>query len=195
MSEKSMTNHISEQILIDGVKAAKPSHQKALYEQYASQMFRVCLRYASDHEEAEDMLQDGFIKVFRDIAQFRSEGPLGAWIRKIMVNTALSHLRKKKDHILHVPDITTLATNYHVEGPSMESQMDAEKLLGYLQHLPQGYRTIFNLYALEGYTHEEIAEKLQISVGTSKSQLFKARDYFKRILEKKILSRWKIMTE
>jgi RNA polymerase sigma factor (sigma-70 family) len=173
----------SELQLIERVKAADPIGQKQLYHAFAAQMFRICLRYANDRNEAEDILQDGFVKVFRDIGQFRAEGPLGAWIRKIMVNTALSHLRRKKDLIVSVPDYQGMET-FQPLMPQFDSNMDAETLLRYLQKLPDGYRAVFNLYAIDGFTHEEIAEKLHISIGTSKSQLFKARDYIKKMLER-----------
>jgi RNA polymerase sigma-70 factor (ECF subfamily) len=174
----------SELKMIERVKQNDPIGQRQLYEQFSVQMFRICLRYTTDRNEAEDVLQDGFIKVFRDIAQFRGEGPLGAWIRRIMVNTALSHLRKKKQFITNVPDFEHLEGNDHALMPSFDSNIDAETLMRHLQNLPDGYRAVFNLYAIDGYTHEEIAEQLNISIGTSKSQLFKARDYIKRMLIK-----------
>jgi RNA polymerase sigma factor (sigma-70 family) len=183
MSENSMAGKITEHQLIEGVKGLDPARQKELYDLFSAQMFRICLRYAHDRAEAEDMLQDGFVKVFRDIGQFRGDGPLGAWIRRIMVNTALSHLRKKKNLIVNVPDYQVFESN-SIEQPVFDSNIDAEKLLGFLQTLPLGYRTVFNLYAIEGYTHEEIADKLSISIGTSKSQLFKARDFIKKMLER-----------
>ncbi len=179
-----MTDKTSEIQMIDRVKANDPIGQKQLYQQFAVQMFRICLRYATDKSEAEDILQDGFVKVFRDISQFRGEGPLGAWIRRIMVNTALSHLRKKKQFISTVPDMLHLDGILNPLTPNYESNLDTETLLKYLQQLPDGYRAVFNLYAIDGYSHEEIAEKLNISIGTSKSQLFKAREYIKRMLIK-----------
>ena len=178
-----MAENLFEQQIIDGVKAFDPMSQRDLYNTYSVQMFRICLRYSKDRSEAEDILQDGFVKVFRDINQFRADGPLGAWIRRIMVNTALSHLRKKKDFIVDVPDYQGLEPSTPNQ-PTFDSQMDAEKLMAYLQKLPDGYRTVFNLYAIEGFTHEEIANELNISIGTSKSQLFKARDYIKKMLER-----------
>jgi RNA polymerase sigma factor (sigma-70 family) len=177
------SEHNSELQLIERVKASDPIGQKQLYHAFSAQMFRICLRYANDRNEAEDILQDGFVKVFRDISQFRAEGPLGAWIRRIMVNTALSHLRRKKDLIISVPDYQGME-NYQTQMPQFDSNMDAEMLLRYLTRLPDGYRAVFNMYAIDGFTHEEIAEKLNISIGTSKSQLFKARDYIKKMLER-----------
>jgi len=150
-------------------------------------MFRVVLRFARDRSEAEDMLQDGFIRVFRDMAQFRGEGALGGWIRRIMVNTALSHLRKQRDFLRDTPDYSPFENSLRTE-EDFAANLDAETLLGYLQRLPPGYRAVFNLYVIEGFSHEEIAQQLGISVGTSKSQLFKAREYLKRIVDKSFIT-------
>ena len=173
----------SEKELVNGVLNGSTLHQRALYEQYNVQMFRVLLRFARNREEAEDMLQDGFIRVYRDMSQFRAEGALGAWIRRIMVNTALSHIRKQKDFIQYSGDYMPLENKVRTE-EDFASNMDAQHLLGLLQELPPGYRTVFNLYAIEGYSHEEIGEQLGISTGTSKSQLYKAREYLKKMIRK-----------
>jgi RNA polymerase sigma-70 factor (ECF subfamily) len=146
-------------------------------------MFRVVMRFARDHAEAEDMLQDGFVRVFRDMNQFRGEGPLGGWIRRIMVNTALTHLRRQRDFILQVDDLSPFEGRVRTE-EDVVSNIDAESLVKTLQRLPPGYRAVFNLYAIDGYSHEEISSQLGISIGTSKSQLFKAREFLKRILDK-----------
>lgn len=169
--------------LINGVLRGSASHQETLYKLYSVPMFRVVLRFARDHAEAEDMLQDGFIRVFRDLGQFRAEGPLGAWIRRIMVNTALSHLRRQRDFLRETADFSPFENRLRTD-EDIASAIDAESLMKLLQKLPPGYRTVFNLYAIEGFSHEEIAEQLGISIGTSKSQLFKARDYLKRMLDK-----------
>lgn len=173
----------SDQELVSGVLQGNSTHQAALYQQFSVPMFRVLLRYAKDRSEAEDMLQDAFIRVYRDMGQFRGEGALGGWIRRIMVNTALSHLRKQRDFVKDVPDFNVFESKFHTE-ENFASNMDAQTLMGYLQRLPPGYRTVFNLYAIEGFSHEEIAEQLGISIGTSKSQLFKAREFLKKILDK-----------
>ncbi|MDO8971797.1 MAG: sigma-70 family RNA polymerase sigma factor [Saprospiraceae bacterium] len=176
-------HHFSDQDLVSGVLQSSSAHQTALYRQFSVPMFRVLLRYAKDRSEAEDMLQDGFVRVYRDMAQFRGEGALGGWIRRIMVNTALSHLRKQRDFVKDVPDFNIFESKFHTE-EDFASNLDPQTLLAYLQRLPTGYRTVFNLYAIEGFSHEEIAEQLGISIGTSKSQLFKAREYLKKILDK-----------
>jgi RNA polymerase sigma-70 factor (ECF subfamily) len=189
--QRSVQNNMpsfSDQELVSGVLQASPTHQAALYHQYSVPMFRVLLRYAKDRSEAEDMLQDGFVRVYRDMNQFRGEGALGGWIRRIMVNTALSHLRKQRDFVRDVPDFNSFESKFHTE-EDFAANLDAQTLLSYLQKLPTGYRTVFNLYAIEGYTHEEIADQLGISIGTSKSQLFKAREYLKKMLDKSFVSR------
>ncbi len=177
----------SDQELVSGVLRGSPAHQSALYQQYSVQMFRVLLRFARDQAEAEDMLQDGFIRVYRDLKQFRGDGALGGWMRRIMINTALSHLRKQRNFIHDVPDFGVYESKLHTE-ENFASNMDAETLLTYIHQLPPGYRAVFNLYAIDGFTHEEIAEKMGITIGTSKSQLFKAREYLKRILDKSFIS-------
>ncbi len=178
---------LTDQELVQGVLNGNPAYQRALYQKYSVPMFRVVLRFARDRAEAEDMLQEGFIRVFRDMGQFRGEGALGGWIRRIMVNTALSHLRKQRDFLRDTPDFSPFENLLRTE-EDFASNMDAETLLRYLQRLPPGYRTVFNLYVIEGFSHEEIAEQLGISIGTSKSQLFKAREYLKRIVDKSFIT-------
>ena len=133
------------------------------------------------------MLQEGFIRVYRDMAQFRGDGALGGWIRRIMVNTALSHLRKQRDFLLSTSDFNPFENRFKTD-EDFSAQLDAEKLLALLQKLPPGYRAVFNLYAIEGFSHEEIAQELGITVGTSKSQLFKAREFLKRMLDKSFIT-------
>lgn len=143
-----------------------------LYRQFSGKMFAVCLRYFPDRMEAEDILQEGFIKVFTHLGQYTGNGSFEGWIRRVIVNTALEKLRKKSFLIPmtdHVEKQTGTATN-----PAI-SNMGAKELMKLVTGLPQGYRVVFNLYAIEGYSHAEIAEKLGISEGTSKSQLARAR--------------------
>jgi RNA polymerase sigma factor (sigma-70 family) len=177
----------NDQELVSGVLQGSSAHQSALYRQYSVTMFRVLLRFSRDKSEAEDMMQDGFVRVFRDMGQFRGDGALGGWIRRIMVNTALSHLRKQRDFVKDVPDFSAFEAKFHTE-EDFASNLDAQTLLGYLQKLPPGYRAVFNLYAIDGFSHEEIAEQLGITIGTSKSQLYKAREYLKKILDKSFTS-------
>ncbi|MDX2136213.1 MAG: RNA polymerase sigma factor [Saprospiraceae bacterium] len=177
----------NDQELVEGVLNGSMAHQTALYRQFSLPMFRVLLRFARDRAEAEDMLQDGFIRVYRDMAQFRGEGALGGWIRRIMVNTALSHLRKQRDFLRDTADFSPFENLFRTD-EDISSRLDAESLMKVLQKLPPGYRAVFNLYAIEGFSHEEIAEQLGISIGTSKSQLFKAREFLKKIIDKSYIT-------
>jgi len=144
-------------------------------------MYGVCLRYAKDATEAEDILQDGFIKVFQHIASFKNEGSIEGWVRRIMINTALERFRKKNP-LYPVSEIYDVAR--HLKYEDIESQISANELMGLVQKLSPGYRTVFNLYAIEGYSHKEISEQLGISEGTSKSQLARARAVLQDEVEK-----------
>ena len=155
--------------------------QKLFFEQFKHKMFALCLRYANSREDAEDMLQEGFVKVFRDLHQYTGSGNLEGWVRKVLVNTALQHLQKQKRMLLtteldgqEFPDETPI---YPTDEPP------AKNMIRILQQLPPGFRTIFNLHVLEGYSHPEIAEILGISIGTSKSQLLRAKAHFRKLLE------------
>ncbi|MCS6916842.1 MAG: RNA polymerase sigma factor [Chitinophagales bacterium] len=158
--------------LIRGCLRGEERCYRQLYERTAPTMFGVCLRYVSDYQEAEDVLQEGYLKVFRNLHQFRGEGSLLGWMRRIFINTALAALRKR----MHLPDQVD-ADEHHEELPVSDvlSRLDAADLLQLIRRLPDGYRTVFNLHAIEGYSHQEIAELLHISTGTSKSQLARAR--------------------
>lgn len=164
---------VSDEHIIAGCLRGEVKMQRALYEKYKVPMFRLCLRYAKDRMEAEDMLQEGFIMVFKDLKQFRSTGALGAWMRRLMVNVALQHIRKRK-RLFPVVDLENAAEKVS-EVENVLSTLNAKVLTMLVQKLPGGYRAVFNMYVIEGYSHKEIAEKLEISVGTSKSQLSKAK--------------------
>ena len=164
-----------DQHVIEACLRGDRAAQRALYERFRSDMFRVCLRYAANREDAEDYLQEGFITVFRDLQQFRGDGPLGGWIRMVMVRASLQQLRKKKMTFVDLDGIPAVHENGH--SSSIASQLDAERLTNLIQHMPPGYRTVFNLYVVDGYGHEEIADMLGISTSTSKTQLFKARHW------------------
>lgn len=152
-------------------------YQKALYDRYASKMFGICLRYAPDYHSAEDTLQEGFLKVFRSILSFRHEGSFEGWLRRIFVNLSIEKLRKKHP-VISFEDV--YENTFYLFDENVESKFDADELLGMIQALPAGYKMVFNLYAIEGYNHQEIAEMLDISEGTSKSQLSRARNILKR---------------
>ena len=151
--------------------------QEKLYRMFAPKMFGVCLRYSKDRTEAEDNLQDGFVKVFSNIKKFRHEGSFEGWIRRIMVNVSLSKFRKQ--HVLHpVEDVGRYETQTFAE--EILAKIAAEDLIGLIQQLPPRYRMVFNLFVMEGMSHQEIAGAMNISEGTSKSNLARARDILKR---------------
>lgn len=167
--------------LIEGCLRGERRYQKALYEKYASRMLGVCLRYAEHREEAEDMMQEGFIKVFQSINTYEKRGSFEGWIRRVMVFTSIniykSRLRNYKEEQM---------SEYYDE-PVNEKVIDslsAKEIVGLIQQLPEGYRVIFNLFAIEGYSHKEIAEQLGIAIGTSKSQFARARAYLQQLLLK-----------
>ena len=153
--------------------------QQELYNQYASKMLGICRRYVTDDAQAEDILIAGFIKVFRNLSQFKFEGSFEGWIRRIMVNESLSYIRKNRNMYLEV-DIEQ--ANREPDYARLDDHLQAEDLLRLIDQLPTGYRTVFNLYAIEGYSHKEIAEKLNINENTSKSQLSRARALLQRHL-------------
>lgn len=156
--------------IVEGCKKNDNHAQQKLYERFAPVMFAVCLRYVKEMGEAEDVLLRSFMKVFEHIQKFRGEGSLEGWIRRIVVNEALMYLRQNK--VLHLTvDVASACEVSAVQADHLE----AEDLFGMVQQLPVGYRTVFNLYAIEGYSHAEIADMLQISEGTSKSQLSRAK--------------------
>lgn len=164
----------------DLVKRCKTNERKAqelLYKQFASKMMGVCLRYANDRMEAEDMLQNGFIRVFQKIADFRSEGSFEGWVRRIMVHSSIEYYRKHHK-MLSVADLEETGKEPSVN-PVAIARLDAKDLMALIQQLSPGYRMVFNLYAVEGYSHKEIGEIMGISEGASKSQLSRARAILK----------------
>ncbi len=168
--------------LIQDCIAGNARAQEQLYKLHANKMMAVCMRYARTREDAEDMLIEGFFKVFQDLHQFRFTGPLGAWIRRVMVNNCLMHIRKRsKLETAHVDDLTWIAEPSS-SGDRIFATLSANELLGLVQQLPDGFKVVFNLYAIEGYKHQEIAQLLDISVGTSKSQLHKAKQYLRKLI-------------
>lgn len=144
-------------------------------------MFGVCLRYSKNRMEAEDILQEGFIKVFNNLSQYRNQGSLEGWVRRTMVNTAINHYKRFSKHFNEL-DIDDLEIGPVTSETALDS-ISAKELLALIQELPKGYRVVFNLNILEGYTHKQIAEILDISENTSKSQLSRARS----LLQKQIL--------
>ncbi len=147
--------------------------QRDLYEQYKQLLFKLCLRYARDRQEAEDFLHESFITIFRDLSQYRANGALGGWLRRVTINTALQQLRKQKR--LLYPDTDLSQISDIIEEEVLPPLYNMEELINHIQQLPPGYRAVFNLFVVEQYSHKEIAKSLDISVGSSKSQLSKAK--------------------
>jgi RNA polymerase sigma-70 factor (ECF subfamily) len=171
---------MTDEQMVAGCLYGDPIAQKALYQAYARKMMSLCMRYAPDREQAQDILQDGFVKVFQKIGHFRGDGPLGGWIARTMVNTALDQIRRNKP-FEHSLDLTE-AEHLHAADEQAVSAMSTDELMELIQALPPGYRTVFNLFAIEGYPHKDIAEMLGISENTSKSQFMKARAYLRKLL-------------
>ena len=159
--------------------------QQELYNRFVYMMKGICLRYAQNEVEAEDILQEAFIRIFKNLNSYSSTGPLGAWARKITVNMALEQYRKNKaqKNLTVVYDMKE--ANPLVEDGAIE-QLSLEDLLVKIQNLPVGFRTVFNLYAVEGYNHQEIGQLLDIAEGTSKSQYSRARILLRQMLEEEI---------
>lgn len=174
-----MRKSTGDNILIEGCKKNHPKSQRDLYEKFSAKMYTLCLRYVKDETEAEDVLVGGFMKIFNNIQQYHGEGSFEGWVRRIMVNESLQYIRKNKSMYLQV-DIENAQYSSNTE--AIESQLAAEDLLKIVSDLPMGYRTVFNLSAIEGYSHQEIADLLAISVNTSKSQLSRARALLQKTL-------------
>ena len=174
-------NHtISESDLLKGCLEGNRRMQEELYSRFSPKMYAVCLRYAGNAEEAEDILQEGFIKIFKKLDSFRSEGSFEGWIRRVFVNTAIEHFRRKR----YLMPVTEKEENT-LEGKylSVLDDLAARDIMALVQDLSPGYRTVFNLYVVEGYTHKEIADMMGISEGTSKSQLSRAKVILKDMVK------------
>jgi RNA polymerase sigma-70 factor (ECF subfamily) len=173
-----------EQLIKDCLKL-KPEAQKKLYTLFADSMLGVCFRYTKSMSDAEEVLQEGFIKVFAGLKQYKGDGEFGGWVRKIMVNTALNYLKtnKKYRHDLLFDEMPLHAVSTH----NPDVKLQAKELAELIRQLPTGFQTIFNLYAVEGYKHAEIAGMLGINEGTSRSQYARARTLLIEWIEKNSL--------
>ncbi|RKD17290.1 RNA polymerase subunit sigma-70 [Pelobium manganitolerans] len=163
--------------LVVGCQKGNRQSQELLYKSTAAKMLGICMRYAKDRFEAEDMMQTGYIKVFKKLGEYRGEGSFEGWMRRIMVNTSIEFYRKNLRN-LNVVDIDE-DVNQQWSSDFDMSQIHAKDLMRLVQNLSNGYRLVFNMYAIEGYSHKEIAEKLGITEGASKSQLSRARAILK----------------
>jgi len=174
---------MTEESLIKKCASGNSLAQKTFYEKFAGKMMGVCLRYAKDYEEAQDIMQDAFIKIFGKLADYEKKGSLDGWIRRIVVNTALDSYRKNKKHQQNVGVDTV---DYLLENKTfIIEELNANDLLAVIKTIPAGYQMAFNLFAIEGYSHKEIAEKLNITESTSKSQYSRARKLLREILVEK----------
>ncbi|AXY75155.1 sigma-70 family RNA polymerase sigma factor [Paraflavitalea soli] len=171
---------ISESDLIKGSIAGDRRMQEELYRRFAPKMYAVCLRYANNTDDAQDLLQEGFIKVYKNLHRFRAEGSFEGWVRRVFVNTSIEHFRKKSAQLSSVSEKEE-NTIEDADITALDSLAEKD-IINIVQELSPGYRTVFNLYVVEGYSHKEIGELLGISEGTSKSQLARA----KSILQKKV---------
>lgn len=179
MTEQS--NHIpSETDLIQGCINGNRQMQEFLYKKFSPKMYGVCLRYAGNTEDANDILQEGFIKIFNNIGKFRSEGSFEGWIRRIFVNTSIEHFRKK----VKLYNVTEVQENT-IEDKELDALdlLDAKDIISIVNELSPGYKAVFNMHIIEGYSHKEIADILGITEGTSKSQLARAKGVLKKMVE------------
>jgi len=169
--------------ILEGCINDERGAQEHLYRHYAPTMLGICLRYTKSYDEASDVMQEGFIKVFANIKRFRQEGSFEGWIKRIMVNTALNHYHKaqKMNNHRNIDDVRETEI-IEEDLPTPKTRFSQKQMLDAIQELPEGYRTVFNLYVFEKYKHKQIAEILDISVNTSKSQLSKARVYLQKVL-------------
>jgi RNA polymerase sigma factor (sigma-70 family) len=174
---------MTEELLLAGCLKNNAAAQEALYNRFSPRMLGVCYRFAKNREDAEDMLQEGFIKIFTQIHQYRGEGALEGWIRRIIVHTCINNLKKNKKFadsldIIHAKSI-------HINEELIPSIMQAKQVVECIRMLPIGYRTVLNLYAVEGYPHKDIAAMLDIEESTSRSQYTRAKAMLEEILIKK----------
>lgn len=180
------SNHnISEYDLITGCLSGDRRMQEELYQRFSPKMYAVCLRYAGKAEDAQDILQDGFVKIFKNLQMYRGDGSFEGWIRRIFVNTAIEHYRKQVNLYPVTENHENLLETTELSAFDNLSMKDMMKMI---QELSPGYRTVFNLYVIEGYSHKEIASMTGISEGTSKSQLARAKGVLQNMIKTKRLT-------
>ena len=171
---------MNEEILVKKCIEGDNRAQKKLFDLFAPKLFGVCLRYMKDHDLAQDTLQDGFVKIFTKLSNYNGKGSFEGWMRRIVVNTCLDQLRKDQKLKMNtsIDDVSFLVKDNHW----IEEELTAKDLLKLVESLPDGYRVVFNMFAIEGYSHKEIAEQLNISENTSKSQFSRAKSHLRRKL-------------
>ena len=171
---------LSEEQIIDGCCQGNRVAMQALYDQYAAKMFAICRRYVKDVPVAQDLLHDGFMIVFDKISGFRKEGSFEGWLKRVFVNTVLGYLRKKK--LVELADDYEEILNMEDGSPMALDILSSKEILSCIDKLPDGYKTVLNLFAVEGYSHKEISEMLNINEGTSRSQYSRARSVLQKML-------------
>lgn len=169
--------------IISDCKKNKRKAQIELYTRYSPMLLGICSRYISDRAEAEDILQEGFLKILYSIKEYSGKGHFENWMKRIMVNTAITYYHKQKKHYYH-SDINEVPEQDFVLDSTPEREYDEKELFDLLKTMPEGYKVIFNLYAIEGFKHKEIAEKLQIEESTSKSQYLRAKAWIIKEMKK-----------
>ena len=173
--------------LVKGCIKGERSAQQVLYERYYPKMMGICYRYARDSDEAKDLMHDGFIKIFKSLHKYKFSGSLEGWMRRLMINSAIDHYRKYKNIFsLSETNVQEEFTEQENNDEDIYSNFNTQMIMEAVQNLSTAYRTVFSLYAIEGYSHKEIAEKLNISIGTSKSNYSKARLNLRNQLEEKL---------
>ena len=191
LPDMDLSNRRSVGKLIKACINGERKSQQILYQSFYGKMLGICARYANDINEAKDILQDGFIKVFIKLDTFENKGSLEGWVRRIVINNAIDHVRKKKGFLINFDDEETIFENakngyYDEFEPEKHSDLNAERIIKLVQKLTPAYRIVFNMFVIENYSHKEIAEKLNISVGSSKSNLAKAKLKLKELIKKYI---------
>lgn len=180
---------VAEDQIIKGCKKGKRNSFNMLYQRYASAMLGICYRYCKTRAEAEDVLQEGFIKVFQKIKTYEGRGSFEGWLRRIMVNTAINHFKANSKHYYHedidMDNNINLKSDDEILPFQIENGINKDQIIKLIQELPAGYQMVFNLYVIDGLTHQEIAEELKFSINTSKSQLSKARKWLRNKLTTK----------
>jgi RNA polymerase sigma-70 factor (ECF subfamily) len=174
---------MTEELILQGCQKNDAAAQQVLYQKYSPKMLSVCYRYAKSREDAEDMLQEGFVKVFLQIRRYENRGSLEGWILRIIVHTCINHLKKYKKF----NDVVDLAyeSNIMIREDNIPGIVQAKQIVECIRSLPIGYRTVLNLYAIEGYSHKEIGNMLDIEESTSRSQYTRAKNMLEEILGKK----------
>lgn len=173
----------SDQLLIEGCRNEQPAAQRELYNRYSGKLLSICYRYATDRSDAEDMLQEAFIKIFTQLATFRNDGAFEGWMRRIVVHTCINVLKRNKKFSGHY-DVDA-AYQLQSKEETMASVMQARQVIDCIRALPTGYRTVLNLFAIEGFSHREIGQMLDIEESTSRSQYTRAKSILEGVLFKK----------